>query len=206
MSCHGRESNPISDNVPKWTASRNVERVKWFAVIILKLNICMNRLLEYLDLPKLPAELSEEAKLSTQINPNVFIFKDYSAYKIFDATESISVYTRSIFDFPHHTKVQLISGDIAIHIDYGRSVVYNYLIDCPGEIAYSCHYQTSEPASLISKEVLTPECWSRLDVSVYHNLLGVKVPRLFISVAPIEKISKEDIRRSRQWYKEFGAG
>ena len=37
MSCHGRESNPISDNVPKWTASQNVERVKWFAVIILEL-------------------------------------------------------------------------------------------------------------------------------------------------------------------------
>lgn len=201
MSCHGRESNPISDNVPKWTASRNVERVKWFAVIILKLNICMSQLLEYLDLPKLPVELIKEAELSTQINPNVFIFKDFTNYKIFEATGRILEYTQSIFDFPHKAMVQLISGDIDIHIDYGRSVVYNYLIDCPGEIAYSCHYSSLDPASLINREILTPDCWTKLDVTVWHNLTGIIQPRLFISVAPVEKISLKIMRQIKQRYK-----
>ena len=36
MSCHGRESNPISGSVPYWTASRSFGASKGFAVIILK--------------------------------------------------------------------------------------------------------------------------------------------------------------------------
>jgi hypothetical protein len=161
----------------------------------------MSKLLEYLDLPKLPAEIIKEAELSTQINPNIFIFKDFASYKIFDATDKISEYTRSIFDFPHKAMVQLISGDIDIHIDYGRSVAYNYLIDCPGEIAYSCHYNEFNPASLISREILTPECWSKLTVSVWHNLTGIVKPRLFVTVAPVEKISLKIMRQNMQRYK-----
>lgn len=138
------------------------------------------KLFEYLDLPKIPEELISDIYESIKTNPNLFQYKDYPHYKIHQATEKINNFTKTIFDFPHGARVQVIRNNIKIHTDYNRIIAHNYIIDPGGDNVYTCFY--NKDGSILEQHKIEPFRWHRLIVSTPHNVIGINDDQLRIAV------------------------
>jgi hypothetical protein len=136
----------------------------------------------YLDnFPKIPAELLPEVYLSPIVNPNIFTFKNYDNYKVHTATDKLKDFVSNLFP-KHDIQVQIIHSELIIHKDFKRKVAINYLLDSGGSNVETCFY--NEKRELVSKVKIQEHRWHRIDVSKFHNVIGLESPRIAISINP----------------------
>lgn len=139
----------------------------------------MNINLQYLDKPALPQNLIEEVYKSLE-NPNTFAVKGYKDYELFEVTQPLKDFTKSIFDFEHNTKVQRIHNTLYIHKDFNRIKAFNYIIEQGGDNVETCFY--NDKFELIEQHVIEKHRWHVLNVDVFHNVRNVNRPRIALTV------------------------
>lgn len=138
----------------------------------------MTQFLEYIDKPSIPEDLIKEIYLSLE-GKNIFVI-EHEFYQIFDSTENLKKFTRSIFDFPHVTRVQRITGDLEIHIDFNRITAFNYIIEEGGSNVETCFY--NENHDLLETYCVPKFKWHKLKVDSNHNVRNVTSPRIALTV------------------------
>ena len=140
----------------------------------------MGNFLKYLDdIPILNDSLIHEVYESLK-NETTFYRKNNRSYQIFEATDELKKFTKSIFNFDHVTNVQRIVNSLNIHKDYGRIQAYNYMIENGGDNVQTCFFD--DQFQLLEKYNIENHRWHCLDVSVYHNVINVESTRIALTV------------------------
>jgi len=160
----------------------------------------------YIDeLPPISPELIDEALSIRKNSVSKFVDPNFATYQIFPLGGRIADFTRSIFNFEHTVSLQVVKNGIPVHVDIGRKIAYNYLIDTGGDNVLTSYFniedfnQTRDPhLRLRPKKDLPPAVplysvcleqarWHALDVSIPHSVLNIERDRVAITVAPVKK-------------------
>lgn len=126
---------------------------------------------EYIDfLPSLPEDIITE--IMNAVNaPNYWLNKKSDSYQVFPGTEKIYKFIHAHLDQQYRATVQVISNTLPIHVDIGRSVVFNYIIDTGGDNIHTIFYsKNNEDYIMIESHNIKPFEWHRLNVSTPHNV------------------------------------
>lgn len=127
---------------------------------------------EYIDtLPNLSQDLISEI-YSTTNSSNFWLNKESSVYSVYPGNEKIYEFVRSCFTEKHIASVQVITNTLGPHKDKGRSIVYNYIVDCGGEDIFTTFYDIDESGNYVEIEShkIEPYRWHKLNVSTYHSV------------------------------------
>ena len=141
---------------------------------------------EYVDsLPNLSQDLIAEIYDATN-SSNFWMNKKSDVYSVYPGTEKIYKFVRSFFTESHVASIQVITNTLGPHKDKGRSLVYNYIIDCGGEDIYTTFYTTDDEGNYIEIEShkIEPYRWHRLNVDIPHSVSTIteKNKRISLSV------------------------
>lgn len=145
----------------------------------------MNNFYQELAWPIIPNEynIAEERILENICTPAhpVPDYLYYRQYKLNDNT--FEQMMQPLFDFDIHSRVfyQIVKKGISTHKDVGRKIIYNYLIDAGGDDVYTNFYADDKTTDLFSVKIPT-HTWHKMDVSFYHNVIGIERPRIAISI------------------------
>lgn len=135
---------------------------------------------EYLDLPCVPESLLKDIDHVIENHENIFAKKNFTDYKIFDATSQLKGFTKPLFPFEHVTRVQILTYHIPIHKDVNRKQAYNYVIDTGGSNVLTNFY--NDNLQLIESICIEPQRWHRLDTQVYHSVSNLTAMRIALTV------------------------
>ena len=133
-----------------------------------------------IQLPAIPEELYSTDINVIKKNGSLWEGTDpsYSTYK---CSKELEKWIQSHFDWPVKTSYQHIHGQIPTHVDFGRNVCYNYIINTgSNERVYTRWY--NDDGVCISCCCLPKLTWHELDVSIPHNVSYVDGNRLGITV------------------------
>jgi hypothetical protein len=143
-----------------------------------------------------PPELISEVYESIDTGKNIFYDPNHTWYKQVLANQSIVEFTHKIFDFPHVSTIQVIKPGLPIHIDFGRTEAYNFIIDTGGDKVETCFYHPDDfyfnennklrPNNSkyreIERDCIPSMTWHKLDVSIPHNVIGIETTRISITL------------------------
>ena len=121
---------------------------------------------EYINfLPNVPEEIITEA-ISAIDAPNYWMNKKSDTYQVFPGTEKIYNFIHSHLDKQYRATVQVIKNTLPVHVDIGRSTVFNYIIDTGGKDIHTIFYRkNNEDYTPIESHNIEPFKWHRLNVS-----------------------------------------
>ena len=149
------------------------------------------------DLPILDESLVREAIYCRDNHQNIFRLKDHP-YQLYEATDKLREFIGSFLKFPHIVTVHSFSNTIPIHIDFGRTRAYNFIIDTGGPDVRTSFYDVNDftrnnEGRLVESNVnykpiesifIRPTVWHILDVSVPHGVTNIETVRFGITVSP----------------------
>jgi hypothetical protein len=126
---------------------------------------------EYIDfLTILPKELINEIYDSITA-PSYWLNKETDDYSVFSGTEKIYNFIHLQLDIKYRASIQVIKNTIPIHIDIGRSIVFNYIIDTGGNNIDTIFYsKNNDDYTIIESHCIEPFKWHRLNVSTPHSV------------------------------------
>lgn len=133
-----------------------------------------------LDVPTVPEELILPVEQVLEIEN---IFGGYTKnYTIHEVQDDLREWLQSVF--PERTKFryQTLVKDIPCHVDRGRDVAINYLVDAGGDSVSTAWY-TDEFGDKIEEVVLEPNSWHELKVDQWHTVHNITGRRFAITVA-----------------------
>lgn len=135
----------------------------------------------YINFPKLPESLTSEIYASVDDNiPLVEL--SFEKYKLLVCRKPIKDFVESIFSKPVYCGVQTILNNQRVHIDYNRTVVYNYIIEPGGENVTTSFYVDLKKSKKIEGLCIEPLRWHRLKVFLPHGVEGITSKRIAITV------------------------
>jgi hypothetical protein len=139
---------------------------------------------EYIDfLPCVPEELITEA-LTTIDATNYWLNKKSDSYRVFPGTEKLYNFIHSHLNEQYRVTVQVISNTLPIHVDIGRSVVFNYIIDTGGDDIHTIFYsKNNEDYTIIESHNIKPFKWHRLNVATPHSVSTISPNNKRISLS-----------------------
>ena len=160
---------------------------------------------EYLDyLPPVSLELQTEAKHSILNRASTFVDPKFATYQVYVLQGKIKEFTKSIFDFEHGVSVQVIKNGAPVHVDIGRRVAYNYIIETGGSDVLTSYFNIDDfiqdrnnrhlrlfpkldcpPAEPLYSVCIEPNRWHKLNVSLPHTVLNIESERIAITVTPL---------------------
>jgi len=160
---------------------------------------------EYLDtLPPMSSEILNEVLHSLLNRASTFVNPKFSTYQFYLLQGKIAEFTKSIFDFKHSVSVQIIKNGVPVHVDIGRSVAYNYIIETGGANVLTAFFNIDDfiqdrnnrhlrlfpkldcpPAEPIHTVCIAPNRWHKLNVSFPHTVLNIESERMAITVTPL---------------------
>jgi hypothetical protein len=160
---------------------------------------------EYLDaLPPISSDLQAEARQAPLNRVSTFVDPKFSTYQFYLLQGKISEFTKSIFNFKHSVSVQVIKNGAPVHVDIGRAVAYNYIIETGGTNVLTAFFNIDDfiqdrnnrhlrlfpkldcpPAEPIYTVCIEPNRWHKLNVSVPHTVLNIEGERIAITVTPL---------------------
>lgn len=105
----------------------------------------------------------------------------YRQYKCKDNTLKEKLQPLFDFDITDRIFYQIVKKGISIHKDVGRKIIYNYLLDTGGPDVYTNFYNEDKETELFSVKIPV-RTWHKMDVSYYHNVIGIESPRIAISI------------------------
>lgn len=152
------------------------------------------------ELEILDRELISNVYWSIENCKNIFYDPKHNWYQQFLVHDTISDFTKKIFDFEHYTTIQIIKPGLPIHIDFGRKTAYNFIIETGGSNVLTCFYDAknfyydsnnklrpSSTPELLEQVCIPKMMWHQINVSVPHNVINVENVRISITVAEINK-------------------
>ena len=120
--------------------------------------------------------------------PMVLSGKNFPSFKLYELPNALSKYLISMI----HTidtsvkfaAIQSVTGAQDIHIDNGRTLVYNYVLDSGGENSITCWYDKTSDVefNIIDSVKLMPRRWHKLNVLNYHRVNNLTSTRVAITV------------------------
>lgn len=139
---------------------------------------------EYINtLPNVPEEIITEA-LSSINSPNYWLNKKSDSYQVFPGTEKLYNFIHSHLNEQYRVTVQVIKNTIPIHVDIGRSVVFNYIIDTGGDDIHTIFYsKNNEDYTIIESHNIKPFKWHRLNVATPHSVSTISPNNKRISLS-----------------------
>jgi hypothetical protein len=90
------------------------------------------------------------------------------------------------FDVTYRTRYQIVKGGLTTHIDKDRTIIHNFLIDVGGDDVYNAWF-ADDKITEIFRITIPLKTWHKLDVSTYHNVIGVTGTRTAITVYKIDE-------------------
>lgn len=153
---------------------------------------------EYINtLPTVPEEIITDA-LSAIGTPNYWLNKRSDSYQVFPGTEKLYDFIHSHLDEQYRVTIQVIKNTIPIHIDIGRSIVFNYIIDTGGEDIYTIFYsKNDENYNVIESHKIEPFKWHRLTVSTPHSVSTISPNDKRISLSVFKRDENNPFKLDR---------
>jgi len=135
----------------------------------------------YIDLPDIPENLLTEAYNS--VNDNIpLVNLPFRNYKLLQCRQNLKDYVGSFFKNPVICGIQTIVDNQGVHIDYNRTLVYNYIIDPGGDNVTTNFYVDLKKTKKIESICINPFKWHKLKVFIPHEVEGIVERRVAITV------------------------
>jgi hypothetical protein len=128
--------------------------------------------LVYENWPDPPEDIVNAIYDCIETQPNVFIIEYVPQIKIYNATEKILQWTRSVFDFPHKVYVQVAYDDLEIHTDLERTFALNYQLELGGNNVHTGFYNAQD--ILLESYIIPEKKWARLSVKIPHAVTNIE--------------------------------
>ena len=145
------------------------------------------------EIPKIPEHLINLTEEEIRKIPNKFNGVKASKYTLHAATKELEEFIRPYFDSDTNIAFQLITDELPIHKDYGRSSCYNYIIKTGGDVSTVWY---DDDLTEISRTVFPTGVWHNIDTSTYHTVVGLTDTRIAISVWVKDESAIGKIRKS----------
>lgn len=142
---------------------------------------------EYINLPKIPDELIPELYQSIKDDD---VRQSYIGYTLYHFKPNLKQFILNLFGEGFTCAIQVIAGEQPIHIDYGREVAHNYIIDLGGEHVTTSFYKDLTGLDKLENICIEPHRWHKLNVSVPHGVEGIITKR--ISITAWQRVFKTD--------------
>jgi hypothetical protein len=159
---------------------------------------------EYIDtLPLVSSDLLSEVRYVALNSKSIFTDPKRSTYQVYSLHGKIKEFTKSIFNFEHSVAVHVIKNGVPVHVDIGRRVAYNYIIEIGGTNVLTAYFNIDDfiqdrpnihlkllpkldcpPAEPIYTVCIEPNRWHKLNVSLPHTVLNIESERMAITVTP----------------------
>lgn len=130
-------------------------------------------------IPTIPDTLVNLSESKIRNIPNKFNGVKASKYTLHDATKELEDFLRPHFENHANIAFQLITDDLPIHKDYGRTSCYNYIIKPGGDVSTVWY---DDDLNEIERVIFPTHTWHKINVENFHNVVGVDNTRIAISV------------------------
>ena len=139
---------------------------------------------EYINyLPIVPEEIVTEIISSTK-NMNRWASHRADVYQLFECTQKLYDFINLHLGEQYVAKVQLIKNTLPIHVDIGRSSVFNYIIETGGDNVHTIFYsKNNDDYTVIESHYIEPFKWHRLNVATPHSVSTISPNNKRISLS-----------------------
>ena len=125
--------------------------------------------------------------LSNEIIPGETI--DTPNYKVYHVNPELNNYLQTIFNFEFKAFYHIINTEMIKHIDPGRTLGINYLLNSGGVEVTTKFYDKQNPEQLLGSVVFPDRQWYMLNVSIPHAVTAKSiVDRFGIALTPVKRI------------------
>ena len=120
-------------------------------------------------LPRLPDQIVELVRQGAELEQG--LVQRSEVYKWASAPEGVQEWCKQNICPDMYWGIQIISGNLPMHKDIGTQVKFNYIIDAAGAAVVTNFYDDEK--NLIDTVHFQEHEWYILDVSTYHEVVGV---------------------------------
>jgi hypothetical protein len=131
------------------------------------------------EIPKIPDYLINLPEEKIRQIPNKFNGVKASKYTLHAATKELEEFLRPYFDNSVNIAFQLITDDLPVHKDYGRTSCYNYIIESGGDVSTVWY---NDNLKEIDRVNFSTHVWHKINVETFHNVIGINSTRIAVSV------------------------
>lgn len=135
---------------------------------------------EYLEIPAPPLELVEIDPIVVRSYRNIFIGVDKS-YTMHECPSDLRVWLKGFFPDYDNFMYQTIRDGLPIHIDTGRPIAINLLLNTGGDHVETVWYE-DDRSTVMEFIELEPFRWHKLKVDTYHTVRNITGIRLAITI------------------------
>lgn len=130
-------------------------------------------------IPQIPNELINLTEEQIRKIPNKFNGVKATKYSLHTATKKLEEFLIPYFDNNVNIAFQLITDNLPVHKDYGRTNCYNYIIKSGGDVSTVWY---DDNLKEIDRVVFPTRIWHNINVEKFHNVIGINNTRIAISV------------------------
>lgn len=130
-------------------------------------------------IPQIPNDLINITEEEIRKIPNKFNGVKATKYSLHDVTKELDNFIRPYFNNDVNIAYQLITDELPIHKDYGRTNCYNYIINTGGDVSTVWYDDNLQE---IERVVFPTHIWHNINVETFHNVIGLDSTRIAISV------------------------
>mgnify|MGYP007072273259 FL=1 len=130
-------------------------------------------------IPQIPDEIVNLTEDEIRKIPNKFNGVKATKYSLHTATKELEDFLRPYFDNDVNIAFQLITDELPIHKDYGRTNCYNYILKSGGDVSTVWY---DDDLKEIDRVTFPTHIWHNINVDKFHNVVGVDSTRIAISV------------------------
>lgn len=114
-------------------------------------------------------------------------------YTLHTAPTAIEQFLKPYFDADANFAFQLITSDLPIHKDFGRTQCFNYIINTGGNVNTVWY---DDDLNKIESVVFPERKWHSIRVDNFHNVTNVTSTRIAITVWHKDESAVGELRRS----------
>lgn len=130
-------------------------------------------------IPQIPNDLINITEEEIRKIPNKFNGVKATKYSLHNVTKELDNFLRPHFNNDVNINYQLITDELPIHKDYGRTNCYNYIIKTGGDVSTVWYDDNLQE---IERVVFPTHTWHNINVETFHNVIGIDSTRIAISV------------------------
>ena len=130
-------------------------------------------------IPKIPDNLINITEEEIRKIPNKFNGVKATKYSLHTVTKELEDFLTPYFDNDVNIAFQLITDELPVHKDYGRTNCYNYIIKSGGNVSTVWY---DDNLKEIDRVIFPKHIWHNINVETFHNVVGINNTRIAISV------------------------
>jgi len=131
-------------------------------------------MIEFLDLPDPPIIDIESVKLKKNDWEG-----NKEIYGLYNCENELTDFLKSLFPECTRFRYQTLKDGVPRHIDVGRSVCYNYILQAGGSNVETVWWKNDKE---IYRTCIPEKKWHKLNVSIEHTVENIETERLSITV------------------------